>query len=587
MKGREGMDIFSIFTLLGGLAFFLYGMNIMSNGLEKMTGGKLEKGLRTLTSNPLRSLVLGTGITMAIQSSSAVTVMLVGFVNSGIIELERTVGIIIGSNIGTTSTAWILSLSGVQGEFFLTKLLKPKAFSPIIAVIGIILVMGSKSSKKKDIGNIILGFSLLMYGMVLMSDAVSPLADMPEFTHILVAFTNPLLGVLAGTVFTAVIQSSSASIGILQALSLTGEITYSMATPIIMGQNIGTCITALMSSIGVNKNAKRVAVIHIYFNLIGVLICLILFSFLKHSLLTDFMNDYISPVGIAMIHSIFNLITTIFLLPFRNKLVQLAKWTIKDREEEEHYTLLDERLLYTPSVAIAECKESTKKMAQLVKENLYNSFKVMKQYDENLVSEIQYKEQLIDKYEDRIGTYLVQLSSRELSDKDSKNVSKILHVIGDFERIGDHAANLTQLATECYEKDMHFSEKAQKEMNKLIEAVQEIMEMSFGAFIKNDVKLAKRVEPLEEVIDYLKMELKRRHINRLKSGKCTIEQGFIFNDLITDCERISDHCSNIAVCLIQVNESSFETHEYLRGIKAELKGPFIEEYTQFKAKYQI
>ena len=390
------MDIFSVFTLLGGLAFFLYGMSIMSSGLEKMTGGKLEKALRKITSNPLKSLALGAGITIAIQSSSAVTVMLVGFVNSGIIELERTIGIIMGSNIGTTSTPWILSLSSIEGDFFLTRLLKPESFSAIIAIIGIILIMSSKSSRKKDIGNILLGFSLIMFGMKSMSDAVSPLADMPEFAHILVAFTNPILGVLAGTIFTGVIQSSAASVGILQALALTGEITYGMAIPIIMGQNIGTCVTALISSIGVHKNAKRVAIVHIYFNLIGTTVCLSAFFIAKYMMVLPLINQSISPVGIAVAHSIFNIVTTILLLPFKNKLVQLAKWTIKDVAQEEKYTLLDERILHTPSVAIAECKECTKKMAHLAQENLYSSLKLMEAYDSTLVTEIQYKEQSID-----------------------------------------------------------------------------------------------------------------------------------------------------------------------------------------------
>ncbi|MBE6024353.1 MAG: Na/Pi cotransporter family protein [Cellulosilyticum sp.] len=581
------MDLFSVFTLLGGLAFFLYGMTIMSNGLEKMTGGKLERAIRKMTSSPIKSLALGTGITIAIQSSSAVTVMLVGFVNSGIMALENTIGIIMGSNIGTTSTAWILSLSSIKGESFLARLLKPEAFSPIIAVIGTLLIMCSKSSKKRDIGNIIIGFSLLMYGMKLMSDAVSPLADIPEFAHLLVAFTNPFLGVLAGTLFTGVIQSSSASVGILQALSLTGGITYEMAIPIIMGQNIGTCVTALISSIGVNKNAKRVAIVHIYFNLIGTAVCLGVFLIMKYGINCPFISQTTSPVGIAVAHSIFNIATTMLLLPFHKKLVQLAKWTIKDMNEEEQYSFLDERLLFTPSVAIAECKECTIKMAQLVKENLYSSLETLEHYNSDIVLEIQYKEKLIDQHEDKIGTYLVKLSSRELSDLDSKDISKMLHMIGDFERIGDHAINITDFATECVERKIQFSNEAKLEMKKLTEAVKEIMEMAVNAFINDDIDLAKRVEPLEEVIDYLKIELKKRHVDRLKLGKCTIEQGLVFNDFIANCERISDHCSNVAVCIIQVKESSFETHQYLEDIKSELTGPFIEEYKHFKCKYQI
>ncbi|MBU3805255.1 MAG: Na/Pi cotransporter family protein [Candidatus Cellulosilyticum pullistercoris] len=581
------MNIFSVFTLFGGLAFFLYGMNIMSNGLEKMTGGKLERTLKKMTKSPIRSLLLGAGITIAIQSSSAMTVMLVGFVNSGIMELGQTIGIIMGSNIGTTLTAWILSLAGIQSDNFIIQLLNPEAFSPIVALIGIILMMTAKSTKKKDIGNIMLGFSILMFGMNLMSDAVSPLADMPEFAKILVAFTNPLLGVAAGTIFTGIIQSSAASVGILQALSLTGGITYGMAMPIIMGQNIGTCVTAIISSIGVNKNAKRVAGVHIYFNLIGTIICLAVFYLVSAFIQLDFVNEAISPVGIAAVHSIFNIVTTIMLLPFSKQLEKLAKFTIRDKDTHEKYTFLDERLLATPSVAIAECKESTIKMALLTQDTLNKSINLLTNYDQKVVEEIIEQEQAIDDYEDKLGTYLVKLSSKELSDEDSQAVSRILHMLGDFERIGDHALNLSRVATELHDKEIMFSNGAKKETEVITSALKEIMELTVEVVKHNDVELAKKIEPLEEVIDYLKSEIKKSHIRRLKEGQCTIEQGFIFSDLLTNYERISDHCSNIAVCTIQVSESSFETHEYLQGIKSEAFGAFSKNYHDFMEKYTI
>lgn len=581
------MNIFSVFTLFGGLAFFLYGMNIMSSGLEKMTGGKLERTLKKMTKSPMRSLLLGAGITIAIQSSSAMTVMLVGFVNSGIMELGQTVGIIMGSNIGTTLTAWILSLAGVKSDNFLIQLLNPEAFSPIVALIGIILIMTAKSTKKKDIGNIMLGFSILMFGMNLMSDAVSPLADMPEFASILVAFKNPLLGVAAGAIFTGVIQSSAASVGILQALSLTGSITYGMAIPIIMGQNIGTCVTAIISSIGVNKNAKRVAGIHIYFNLIGTIICLSIFYLVNAFLHFTFINEAISPVSIAAVHSIFNIITTLILLPFSKQLENLARYTIKDKNSDEKYTFLDERLLATPSVAIAECKESTIKMSLIVEDNLSKSIDAFVNYDYKVIDQIIEQENLIDSYEDHLGTYLVKLSSRELSDEGSKEISKILHMIGDFERIGDHAINLSRVATEIHEKNIVFSKQAQEELEIMTAAIKEIISLTVEAVVHNKIDLAKSVEPLEQVIDFLEAELKNRHIKRLKEGLCTIEQGFIFSDLLTNYERISDHCSNIAVCMIQVNESSFDTHQYLKGIKSEETGEFSKAFDKFMSKYQI
>ncbi|BBF42768.1 sodium-dependent phosphate transporter [Lachnospiraceae bacterium KM106-2] len=581
------MDIFSVFTLLGGLAFFLYGMNTMSSGLEKMTGGKLEKALKRLTSNKYKSLLLGAGITIAIQSSSAMTVMLVGFVNSGIMQLHETIGVIMGSNIGTTLTAWILSMAGIKSDNVLVRLLNPESFAPIIALIGIMLMMVSKKVKKKDIGHILVGFSILMYGMTLMSNAVSPLADMPQFSHILVAFKNPLLGVLVGTVFTGIIQSSAASVGILQALSLTGSISYGMSIPIIMGQNIGTCVTALLSSIGVNKNAKRVAVVHIYFNLIGTVFCLTAFYLVNAFIHFSFIDLSVSPIAIAAIHSIFNLVTTLLLFPFTRQLEILAKKTIRNQDESIEHSFIDDRLLTTPSVAIAECRAATEKMARLVRTTLSTSEDLVYTFSQEKYEMIEENEVRIDEFEDKLGTYLVKLSGKELSESDSKEISKVLHVIGDFERIGDHALSIARVGQELDEKDMKFSDTARKEIMVMTNAVKEIIDITIQSYVEDDVMLAKKVEPLEQVIDLLKAELKDRHIDRLREGACTIEQGFIFSDLLTNYERISDHCSNIAVCVIQVSDSNFDTHEYLQRVKTLDKGLFMERYHDYREKYQL
>lgn len=581
------MDVFSIFTLFGGLAFFLYGMNTMSSGLEKMTGGKLEKALRKMTSNKYKALLLGAGITIAIQSSSAMTVMLVGFVNSGIMELGQTIGVIMGSNIGTTLTAWILSLAGVKSSNFFIRLLNPDSFSPIIAFIGIVLMMLAKKAKKKDIGHIMIGFSILMFGMSLMSASVSPLADSPKFSSILVAFKNPLLGVLVGTVFTGIIQSSAASVGILQALSLTGGISYGMAIPIIMGQNIGTCVTALISSIGVTKNAKRVAVVHICFNLIGTIFCLSVFYLLNFFLNFAFIDNAISPISIAAVHSIFNLVTTIVLLPFTRQLELLAKKLIHTNQDIEKKIFIDDRLLATPSVAIAECKQYTIKMANLVQKSIIDSVGLVRDFSKEVYDGIEENESFIDQYEDDLGTYLVKLSSKELSDNDSKEISKVLHVIGDFERIGDHALSIARVGKELNEKNMFFSEQAKKEVLTITNALKEIVQITVKSFITDDVELAKKVEPLEQVIDGLKKELKDRHIERLRDGECTIEQGFIFSDLLTNYERASDHCSNIAVTVIQVNDANFSTHEYLQGVKTSDCEPFKSRYQEFSEKYTL
>ena len=581
------MDIFSVFTLCGGLAFFLYGMSVMSSGLEKAAGGRLEQLLKKMTANPFKSLLLGAGITIAIQSSSAMTVMLVGLVNSGIMELGQTVGVIMGSNIGTTLTAWILSLAGIESDTVWLRLLKPESFSPVVAFIGIMLIMVSKDNRRRSAGSIMVGFAVLMYGMELMSDSVSPLADMPQFSAILTAFTNPILGVIVGAVFTGVIQSSAASVAILQALSLTGSITYGMALPIIMGQNIGTCVTALLSSIGVNRNARRVAVVHISFNLIGTLVFLVLFFGSDLFLHFVFMDWVIDPVGIAMVHSIFNIATTIMLLPFSRQLVRIANIVIPDTAGEQKFTFVDSRLLATPSVAIAECNSKTIEMAKIAKETIVKAISLLDVYDQEVADEVKVNEDKLDLYEDKLGTALVQLSSKALSDTDSRKVSKQLHTIGDFERIGDHAVNLWKAAEEIHEKDIHFSPQAEDELRTLTAALKEILDITTRAFSEDNLSLAKQVEPLEQVIDCLIADIKSNHIARLQKGHCTIEMGFVLSDILTNCERVSDHCSNIAVAQIETAQNTYQAHEYLNGVKNAGNDDFQQAFDHYRSCYSL
>ena len=582
------MDLFSFITLAGGVAFFLYGMSVMSAGLEKIAGGKLEATLKKMTSNPLMSLALGAGITIAIQSSSAMTVMLVGLVNSGIMKLGQTIGLIMGSNIGTTLTAWLMSLVGVESTNIFVQLLKPKNFAPIFAVVGILLIMASKNKKHKDIGSILLGFSVLMCGMELMSGAVSPLAAVPEFSNIIVIFENPILGVLVGAIFTGVIQSSAASVGILQALSMTGSITTGMALPIIMGQNIGTCVTALLSSIGVNRNARRVAVVHVSFNIIGTLICLILFYSLNAVFHFAFVTDTITPFGIAVCHTIFNVFTTALLLPFTKQLEKLAYIVIPDESgETETYTFLDERLLTSPSFAIAECGNMVNKMADLAQETLRDALVLRDNYTAEGAEKISDNETKLDIYEDKIGSFLVKVASKNLSVADSHEVSRLLHVIGDLERIGDHAQNLMEVAREIHDKDIRFSEAATSELNVLTEATLDIMTLTMEALKENDSKKAALVEPLEEVIDDLTDMIRMRHIERLQKQLCTIELGFALADTLNNFERISDHCSNIGVCVIEIQKNAFDAHEYLHEVKESNTGTFREEYKKFSAKYSL
>lgn len=580
------MDLFSFIMLGGGLAFFLYGMNVMSSGLERMAGGKLEGALRRMTSSLWKSLALGAGITIAIQSSSAMTVMLVGLVNSGIMDISQTVGVIMGSNIGTTLTAWLLSLVGLETSNVALKLLKPENFSLIFALIGAVMIMMGKQQRKKDIGSIFVGFAVLMYGMKLMSNAVSPLADAPEFAALLTAFENPLLGVLVGAVFTGIIQSSAASVGVLQALALTGSITYGMAIPIIMGQNIGTCVTALISSIGVSRNAKKVAIIHISFNLIGTVVLLIVYYALDALLHFAFTDAAIDAAGIAFVHSVFNVVTTVMLLPFGKFLVRIANTLLKDKAEETPKHLLDERLLSTPSVAIAECDRLTNRMAEMAQATLMKAFAVSRSYDEAVSDSIIDDENELDRYEDELGTLLVHLSSQQLSANDSIRVSKMLHAIGDFERLGDHALNIRETAKELHDKSAHFSEEAQHEMLTLTDALEEILTIATEAYCTNDVKRAYRVEPLEEVIDDLVATIKSNHIARLTAGECDIEKGFILNDFLNNFERVSDHCSNIAVTIIELSNNRFDTHRYIHSVAYNTEG-FREDYKRYSEKYKF
>ena len=579
------MDIFSVFTLCGGLAFFLYGMTTMSKSLEKMAGGKLERLLKRMTSNPFKSLLLGAGITIAIQSSSAMTVMLVGLVNSGVMELGQAIGVIMGSNIGTTLTAWILSLTGIESESVFVNLLKPENFSPVIALIGIILIMGSKKQKRRDIGRIMVGFAILMYGMELMKNAVSPLADMPEFSSLLTAFNNPLLGVLVGAVFTGVIQSSAASVGILQALALTGSITYGMAIPIIMGQNIGTCVTALLSAIGVNRNAKRVAVIHISFNVIGTAVCLVLFYGGNAIFHFTFMNQAVGAVGIAFCHTVFNVLTTLMLLPFSRQLEKLARRMIRTEDKAEQFAFLDPLLLRTPSVAISECTAMTNRMGELAHRNILLAIQQFSDYSEEREAEIIQNEDKLDIYEDRLGNYLVQISQHGVSMDDIHTVSRLLHAIGDFERVGDHALNLQESSQELHEKELRFSDDAKAELDVLISALEEIMDEAFGSFASGDLARARSVEPLEETIDQLIEEIRMRHIHRLQTGDCTIQLGFILSDLLTNLERVSDHCSNIAISVIEESDSDMDPHAYLQDLKT--GGAFTEDLREDLRKYRL
>ena len=583
------MNVYDILNLLGGIALFLFGMHTLSASLEKLAGGKLETWLEKATSKPIK-VVLGAIITAVIQSSAATTVMIIGFVNSGLMKLSQAIGVIMGANIGTTATSWLLSLQSISGSdgFSFLNLLKPTTFTPVLAVIGVILIMFTKSDKKKTIGMILAGFAVLMFGMNSMSSATAGLAENETFCNILMMFSNPVLGVVAGAVLTAVLQSSSASIGILQSIAIsTGKVTYSVALPLLLGQNIGSCVTALISSVGANKPAKRVAFVHLYFNVIGTVVFLSIFYLLNAFISMPFMEESLNAVGIAVIHTGFNVLATALFLPFTKQLEKLACLTVRDDSNDEKLTpmLLDERLLKTPSVAIEQCRNVCIRMARLTQETLKMSMEVVTTYDAKKCAEVIDNENAIDIFEDKIGSYILKISSKDLSENDSKIVSSMLHTIGDLERISDHAVNIVEAAEEMHSKKIKFSQQALRELPVIVNAVSEILDMSINAFVNNDVNLAKNVEPLEDVIDQLRSDLKTRHIERLRNGKCTIELGFILQDLLTNFERVSDHCSNIAVYLIQISDNSMDTHEYMNELKKLDRSEFMDEFNDYKNKY--
>lgn len=584
------MNVYDILNLLGGIALFLFGMHTLSASLEKLAGGKLETWLEKATSKPIKGVVLGAIITAVIQSSAATTVMIIGFVNSGLMKLSQAIGVIMGANIGTTATSWLLSLQSISGSdgFSFLNLLKPTTFTPVLAVIGVILIMFTKSDKKKTIGMILAGFAVLMFGMNSMSSATAGLAENETFCNILMMFSNPVLGVIAGAVLTAVLQSSSASIGILQSIAIsTGKVTYSVALPLLLGQNIGSCVTALISSVGANKPAKRVAFVHLYFNVIGTVVFLSIFYLLNAFISMPFMEESLNAVGIAVIHTGFNVLATALFLPFTKQLEKLACLTVRDDSNDEKLTpmLLDERLLKTPSVAIEQCRNVCIRMARLTQETLKMSMEVVTTYDAKKCAEVIDNENAIDIFEDKIGSYILKISSKNLSENDSKIVSSMLHTIGDLERISDHAVNIVEAAEEMHSKKIKFSQQALRELPVIVNAVSEILDMSINAFVNNDVNLAKNVEPLEDVIDQLRSDLKTRHIERLRNGKCTIELGFILQDLLTNFERVSDHCSNIAVYLIQISDNSMDTHEYMNELKKLDRSEFMDEFNDYKNKY--
>lgn len=582
------MTIFNVFSLFGGLAMFLFGMDTMGKALEKQAGGQLQKILSRLTDNPLKGFALGLIVTAIIQSSSATTVMVVGFVNSGIMQLHQAIGIIMGSNVGTTVTSWILSLSGLEGDTLFIQLLKPSSFSPLLAFIGIILYM-CRSERKKGIGTIFIGFAILMTGMSAMSAAVEPLENEPWFTDMFVKFSNPILGVLAGTILTAIIQSSSASVGILQALSSTGVITYGSALPIIMGQNIGTCATALISSVGTNKNARRAAMVHLYFNLIGVTVFLVSFYTLNSFLHFSFVGDIIEPWGIAVVHSVFNLCTTVILLPFAGVLEKLAVLTIPDDAKEEKFALLDERLLNTPAVAAERARSATADMAELARVGVLQAMSLTHNWNEELARKVAEQEKQVDRYEDALGTYLVKLSSCELNHEDSKQVNTLLHTISDFERISDYSVSVMESAREIHEKSVSFSHDAREELQVLEDVVQDLINRTTEAFRKDDLHLAGKVEPMETVVNELVRAIKARHIARLQAGSCSIEYGFVLDDLLTSYSRVCDHCSNVAVAQIEVAQDSFDTHAYLKDLRhgnaAEESEAFRRRLDRYRARY--
>lgn len=588
------MDIFDVLKLIGGLALFLYGMRMLGDGLKQASGGKLEHILEKLTSNKLMAVLLGAGVTALIQSSSATTVMVVGFVNSGIMKLSQAVGVILGANVGTTITAWILSLSAVSGSGIFLQLLKPSSFSPILAIIGVFTLSLAKKESRKTAGTILVGFAILMTGMTTMSGALEPLAESPSFAKVLVMFSNPILGMLIGIILTAIMQSSSASLGVLQALCSTGAVNFSTAIPITLGANVGQCITAMISSIGASKQAKRAALIHLYFNIIKTVGFLVIFYVLNAIVPMRFLGNTASATGVAIFHTTLNVVAVLVIFPVTGILEKLVYMTIPQEKEEEEFSgkpgdihILDSRFLNTPSFALEQCKNAAIEMANYAKEGLFLSMELLEKYDLKKAQKVIDLEDLVDHYEDELGNYLVQLSSKKLSVRDSKELSELLHCIGDFERISDHSMNIKESADEMHEKGQEFSKKAQEELEIFAAAVKEIVTTSVEVFTSEDREKAKLVEPLEEVIDYLNSEIKKRHIRRLRKGKCTIELGFVLSDISTNFERVSDHCSNIALCLLQIYENNFETHELQETLSATDNEEFKMNVKKFSKKYQL
>lgn len=586
------MSIFNVLTMIGGLALFLFGMHIMGDGLTKASGGKLEKILEKLTSNKIYAVLLGAGVTAIIQSSSATTVMVVGFVNSGLMKLSQAIGVIMGANIGTTITSWLLSLIGLEGDNLIVTLCKPESFTPILALIGVILLMFTKRQKYQNVGNILLGFTVLMFGMSTMSGAVEPLADVPEFANFMIHFKNPILALLVGLILTAIIQSSSASVGILQALSVTGVVDYRLAIPIIMGQNIGTCVTALLSSVGASTNGKRAAVVHLYIKILGTTSFLLLFYLLNMFLHFDFLDQPANAIGIAVIHSVYNIFATCILLPFSKGLEKLSCLTIRDKAEETvvvapEFQALDVRFLDTPAIAVARCKEVAVKMADLSRKALFQAMDLLKHFDKDKAEQVCEIESIVDQYEDELGKYLVKLSSKNLTEQDSHTISMLLHCIGDFERISDHAVNICDSAREMYTKEQEFSKKAQEEISIFSGLIREIVDTSVRVFETEDLQLAKDVEPMEEVVDGLNDEIKKRHIKRLRKGKCTIELGFALSDITTNYERVADHCSNIAISLIQIPDDVYGSHDYVEHLEKGEDSQYHEALVKYTEKYML
>ncbi|MBE7022751.1 MAG: Na/Pi cotransporter family protein [Ruminococcaceae bacterium] len=583
------MDIFSILSLIGGLVLFLFGMDLMGDSLKKLAGGKLESILARLTSTRWKGFLLGLIVTAVIQSSSATTVMLVGFVNSGIMKLGQTISIIMGANIGTTVTSWLLSTADIQGTATLIKLFKPESFTPILAAIGFVMMM-SKTDRRKNTGAILVGFAILMFGMETMSDSVSGLKDNEAFTNVLIMFSNPIMGILMGTAFTAIIQSSSASVGVLQALALSCMVPYSTAIPVILGQNIGTTITPIISSISGNTESRRVAMTCLYIKMIGVIIVAGVFYALHYFIGFDFMTQRAGAVGIAVVHTLFNIFSTVILIPFCSLIEKLAVTTIRGKENEREtdvFDALDERFLDIPSFAVMKCRELVCDMATLSAEALRKATQLLNGFHQNTFEEIEKLEATIDKYEDKTSTYLVKVSANQISVKDSRIVTELLHCIGDIERISDHALNIAESAKEIHDKKSTFSDHAKKDIILISDAVQEILDISVRALANDDIDAAKKVEPLEQVIDRLKRKIKNGHISRLTQGDCTMELGFILSDLLTNYERISDHCSNIAVCIIEIAKDTFETHEYLSQLRSGEEAEFTQMYESYKQKYYI